>query len=71
MSERHEDQEHAVEPARPTLTVAQAQEVTAGLREAVDDVWRTVAVARRPGVVPLGPSSREAYCDAEFGISRA
>ncbi|GHB78163.1 hypothetical protein GCM10010377_80460 [Streptomyces viridiviolaceus] len=38
-----EDQEHSVEPARPPLTVARAREMTAGLREAMDDSgapWR-------------------------------
>ncbi|MER7540150.1 hypothetical protein ABTX77_36040 [Streptomyces sp. NPDC097704] len=37
VGEQHEDQEHVVEPARPPLTVARAQEMTAGLREAMDD----------------------------------
>ncbi|PIM72747.1 hypothetical protein CTU88_11285 [Streptomyces sp. JV178] len=79
MGEQHEDQEHAVEPARPPLTAARAREMTAGLREAIDDVRRSVAVlaarvrdAHAARVwTPLGHSSWEAYCDAEFGISRA
>ncbi|MFG2630374.1 hypothetical protein [Streptomyces sp. NPDC048473] len=32
------------EPARLTLTTVQAREMTAGLREAMDDVRRSVAV---------------------------
>lgn len=77
--EQHEDQEHGAEPARPPLTAAQAREMTAGLREAMDDVWRAVAVlasrvrdAHAARVwLPLGHSGWESYCDAEFGISRA
>lgn len=38
------DQEHVAEPARPPLTTEQAREVTAGLREAMDDVRRSVTV---------------------------
>uniref|UniRef100_UPI003F493FCF hypothetical protein n=1 Tax=Streptomyces achromogenes TaxID=67255 RepID=UPI003F493FCF len=79
MGEQHEDQEHGAEPARPTLTAARAREMTAGLRKAMDDVRRSVAVlaarvrdAHAARVwLPLGHSSWEAYCDAEFGISRA
>ncbi|MFH9677520.1 hypothetical protein ACH4L5_35365 [Streptomyces sp. NPDC017405] len=79
MGEQHEDQEHGAEPARPPLTAARAREVTAGLREAMDDVRRSVAVlAARVRDAhaariwrPLGHSSWESYCDAEFGISRA
>ncbi|MEW1725081.1 hypothetical protein [Streptomyces sp. NPDC093109] len=51
----------------------------AGLREAMDDVRRSVAVlaarvrdAHAARVwLPLGHSSWESYCRAEFGISRA
>ncbi|WP_406404204.1 hypothetical protein [Streptomyces uncialis] len=79
MGEHTEDQEHGAEPARPPLTAARAREMTAGLREAMDDVRRTVAVlvarvhdAHAARVwVPLGHPSWESYCDAEFGISRA
>ncbi|MEV5567910.1 hypothetical protein AB0L54_34405, partial [Streptomyces sp. NPDC052196] len=79
MGEHGEDQEHGAEPARPPLTVARAREMTAGLREAMDDVRRSVAVlaarvrdAHAARVwLPLGHSSWESYCDAEFGISRA
>ncbi|MBM4824032.1 MULTISPECIES: hypothetical protein [Streptomyces] len=53
--------------------------MTAGLREAMDDVRRSVAVlaarvhdAHAARVwVPLGHGSWESYCAAEFGISRA
>ncbi|MFF3733293.1 hypothetical protein ACFYXM_23985 [Streptomyces sp. NPDC002476] len=44
MGEHDQDQKHAVEPARPPLTAARAREITAGLREAMDDVRRSVAV---------------------------
>ncbi|OIJ85377.1 hypothetical protein BIV25_44210 [Streptomyces sp. MUSC 14] len=44
VGEQHEDQEHGVEPARPPLTAARAREMTAGLRAAMDDVRRSVAV---------------------------
>ncbi|MGW2602572.1 hypothetical protein [Streptomyces klenkii] len=79
MGEHTEDQEHGVEPARPPLSEAHAREMTAGLREAMDDVRRSVAVlaarvrdAHAARVwVPLGHSSWASYCDAEFGISRA
>ncbi|WP_229915661.1 hypothetical protein [Streptomyces filamentosus] len=79
MGEHDEDQEHGAEPARPPLTTAQAREMTAGLREAMDDVRRSVAAlaarvrdAHAARVwVPLGHSSWESYCAAEFGISRA
>ncbi|MCL3998222.1 hypothetical protein [Streptomyces lavenduligriseus] len=79
MGEQHEDQEHGAEPARPPLTVTRAREMTAGLREAMDDVRRCVAVlaarvrdAHAARVwLPLGHSSWESYCDADFGISRA
>lgn len=79
VGEHTEDQEHGVEPARPPLTAARAREITAGLREAMDDVRRTVAVlaarvhdAHAARVwLPLGHDSWESYCRAEFGISRA
>ncbi|WP_434435411.1 hypothetical protein [Streptomyces noursei] len=79
VGEQHEDQEHGAEPARPPLTEAHAREMTAGLREAMDDVRHSVAVlaARVRDAhaalvwVPLGHSSWESYCQAEFGISRA
>ncbi|MFJ4967104.1 hypothetical protein ACIP6P_32485 [Streptomyces sp. NPDC088729] len=79
VGEDNEDQEHAVEPARPPLSAARAREMTAGLREAMDDVRRSVAVlaarvrdAHAAKVwLPLGFTSWESYCDAEFGISRA
>ncbi|AVH61803.1 MULTISPECIES: hypothetical protein [Streptomyces] len=79
MGEHDEHQEHGVEPARPPLTAARAREMTAGLREAMDDVRRSVAVlaarvrdAHAARVwLPLGHGSWESYCDAEFGISRA
>ncbi|MFE1579335.1 hypothetical protein [Streptomyces fradiae] len=79
MGERDEDQEHGAEPARPPLTEARAREMTAGLREAMDDVRRSVAVlaarvrdAHAARVwVPLGHSSWESYCRAEFHIGRA
>ncbi|MFB7595225.1 hypothetical protein [Streptomyces sp. NPDC056160] len=79
MGEQHEDQEYGAEPARPLPTEARAREMTAGLREAMDDVRRSVAVlaarvcdAHAARIwLPLGHSSWESYCDAEFGISRA
>ncbi|MFJ9743136.1 hypothetical protein [Streptomyces sp. NPDC101166] len=79
VGERHEDQEQGAAPARPPLTAARAREMTAGLREAMDDVRRSVAVlaarvrdAHAARVwLPLGHSSWESYCEAEFGISRA
>ncbi|WP_461091576.1 hypothetical protein [Streptomyces incanus] len=71
MGEQHENQEHVAEPARPSLTVARAREMTAGLREAMDNVRRSVAVLAARVWVPLGHSSWESYCATEFGISRA
>ncbi|AYV26326.1 hypothetical protein EES41_06285 [Streptomyces sp. ADI95-16] len=79
MGERHEDQEHIVEPVRPPITAARAHEVTAGLREAMDDVRRSVemfaagSATRTPPAsrLPLGRSSWESYADSVFGISRA
>ncbi|MGW1189268.1 hypothetical protein [Streptomyces sp. NPDC002559] len=44
VAEQHEDQEHGVEPARPPLSEARVREMTAGLREAMDDVRHSVAV---------------------------
>lgn len=79
MSEHNDDQGEAAGPVRPPLDAAQARAMTAGLREAMDDVRRSVAVlaarvrdAHAARVwLPLGLSSWEAYCTAEFGISRA
>ncbi len=79
MGKHTADQEHDVEPARPPLTEARARGMTPGLREAMDDVRRSVAVLAGRGRdahaarvwLPLGHSSWESYCDAEFGISRA
>ncbi|MDX2521590.1 hypothetical protein PV355_41790 [Streptomyces stelliscabiei] len=79
MGEHDQDQDDVAEPARPLLSAVQAREVTAGLREAMDDVRRSVAVlaarvwdAHAARVwAPLGYPSWEAYCGAEFGISRA
>ncbi|WP_329538321.1 hypothetical protein OG568_59300 (plasmid) [Streptomyces sp. NBC_01450] len=79
MGEHDHDQGDVAEPARPPLNAAQAREVTAGLREAMDDVRRSVAVlairvrdAHAARVwTPLGHPSWEAYCETEFGISRA
>ncbi|MEU9396937.1 hypothetical protein AB0D86_43975 [Streptomyces sp. NPDC048324] len=79
MGEHYQHQGAVTEPAQPPLTAVQAREMTAGLREAMDDVRRSVAVlaarvrnAHAARVwVPLGQSSWEAYCETEFGISRA
>ncbi|WP_260334505.1 hypothetical protein [Streptomyces beigongshangae] len=79
VGEDNKDQEHSVEPARPPLSEVRARELAAGLREAMDDVRRSVAVlaarvrdAHAARVwLPLGHSNWESYCDAEFGISRA
>ncbi|EST17884.1 hypothetical protein [Streptomyces roseochromogenus] len=73
------DQDDVAEPAQPPLTTTQAREVTTRLREAMDDVRRSMAVlaarvrdAHAARVwLPLGYGTWEAYCDAEFGISRA
>ncbi|MER8159953.1 hypothetical protein [Streptomyces sp. NPDC094472] len=75
MGEQDEDQGEIARRA----TAARARAMTAGLREAMDDVRRTVAVlaarvrdAHAARVwLPLGYGSWEAYCDGEFGISRA
>ncbi|MDL5206391.1 hypothetical protein [Streptomyces sp. ALI-76-A] len=79
MGKHDQEQDDVAGPARPSLTTAQACQVTAGLREAMDDVRRSVAVlaarvrdAHAVRVwVPLGYGSWEAYCAAEFGVSRA
>lgn len=79
VGEDNEGQEHGVEPARRPLSEARDRELTTGLREAMDDVRRSVAVlaarvrdAHAARVcVPRGHSSWESYCRAEFGISRA
>ncbi|MEU2578856.1 hypothetical protein ACIP3B_36450 [Streptomyces anulatus] len=79
MGQHNEDQEHGAQPARPPLTAARAREMTTGLRAAMDDVRRSVAVlaarvraAHAARVwLPLGHSSWESYCGTEFGISRA
>ncbi|XDO64585.1 hypothetical protein HEP84_58365 [Streptomyces sp. RLB1-33] len=79
MGEHDHGQDDATEPARPPLSATQARELTNGLREAMDDVRRSVAVlaarvrdAHAARVwLPLGHPTWEAYCDAEFGISRA
>ncbi|MEU7428363.1 hypothetical protein [Streptomyces sp. NPDC040750] len=52
MGEHNEDQEYSSEPARPQLTMARARELTAGLREAMDDVRRSVAVLAAPRTAP-------------------
>lgn len=78
MGEQNKNQEHVADPARPPLTVARAHEMTAGLREVMDDVRRSVAVlaarvrdAHAARVwMPLAHPSWESYCAAEFGISR-
>lgn len=79
MGEHNEDEDDVAEPARPTLTTTQARDMTAGLRAAMDDVRRSVAVlaarvrdahAARVWLL-LGHSSWESYCAAEFSISRA
>ncbi|MFI6731145.1 hypothetical protein [Streptomyces atratus] len=78
-TEHNGDQEHVAEPARPPLTAARAREMTTGLREAMDDVRRSVAVlaarvrdAHAARVwTPLGYDDWASFCDAEFGISRA
>ncbi|MFF1511828.1 hypothetical protein [Streptomyces sp. NPDC058326] len=79
MGEHDEDQDPGAEPARTPLTAARARKMTAGLREAMDDVRRSVAVlaaqvrdAHAAHVwQPLGHASWESYCEAEFDISRA
>jgi len=76
---QHEDQEHGIEPMRSSLTADRARQMTAHLREAMDDVGRSVAVlaarvrqAHAARVwIPLGHRSWASYCTAEFGISRA
>ncbi|MFE6462373.1 hypothetical protein ACFVP0_33620 [Streptomyces cinereoruber] len=71
------DQDGGAGPA--PLTTAEARKVTAGLREALDDVRRSVAVLAARVLaahaarawIPLGHGSWTAYCGVEFGISRA
>uniref|UniRef100_UPI001FCC30C5 hypothetical protein n=1 Tax=Streptomyces monomycini TaxID=371720 RepID=UPI001FCC30C5 len=79
MSNHDQDHERGAEPARPPLTAARAREMTIWMREAMDDVRRSVAVladrvrdAHAARVwVPLGHRTWESFCRAEFGISRA
>ncbi|MFF4795381.1 hypothetical protein ACFY2M_37980 [Streptomyces sp. NPDC001276] len=57
MGEHGQGQDDVTEPVRPELAAARAREMTAGLREAMDDVRRSVRpwprswpwVAERPG----------------------
>ncbi|WP_461006488.1 hypothetical protein [Streptomyces capparidis] len=44
MGEHDEDRGDVAAPARPPLDAARARAMTAGLREAMDDVRRSVAV---------------------------
>ncbi|MCX4784496.1 hypothetical protein [Streptomyces sp. NBC_01264] len=79
MGEQDQAEDDVAELERPPLTGARARAVTAGLREAMDDVRRTVAVlavrvrdAHAARVwLALSHPSWEAYCVGEFGISRA
>ncbi|MFI2433621.1 hypothetical protein [Streptomyces sp. NPDC018693] len=71
MGEHDQDQDRVTEPARSPLTTAQARKMTAGLREAMDDVRRSLAVLAARVWHPLGHRRWASYCDAEFGISRA
>ncbi|WP_405691219.1 hypothetical protein [Streptomyces sp. NBC_00057] len=79
MGEHDEDQGDVARPVPAPLDAVRAREMTAGIRAAMDDVRRSVAVlaarvrdAHAARVrTPLGYSSWEAYCAAEFGISRA
>ncbi|WP_407842061.1 hypothetical protein ACE1OC_42675 (plasmid) [Streptomyces sp. DSM 116496] len=79
MGEQDQAEDDVAELVRPSLTGAQARVVTAGLREAVDDVRRPVAVlahrVRDAHVArvwfALSHPSWEAYCAGEFGISCA
>lgn len=72
------DQDQDVVAGQP-LSAAQAREVTAGLRTAMDGVRRSVArlAARVRDAhavrvwVPLRYASWESYCGTEFGLSRA
>lgn len=76
MGEHDQDQDVV---AGPPLSAAQAREVTAGLRAAMDGVRRSVALlaarvrdAHSARVwVPLGYGSWGTYCGTEFGMSRA
>ncbi|MEU9791108.1 hypothetical protein AB0E27_10795 [Streptomyces sparsogenes] len=69
------DQDHGqddvVEPARPPLSAVQSREVTAGLRGAMDDVRRSMAVLAARVWLPLSHGSWATCCEAEFSISRA
>ncbi|MFE7431293.1 hypothetical protein, partial [Streptomyces sp. NPDC057545] len=66
-------------PVLPPLSAERARVVTAGLREALEDVRRAVGVLAARVLAahaarvwaPLGYPSWAAYCAAEFGISRA
>ncbi|MFD4833239.1 hypothetical protein ACFWPV_25780 [Streptomyces uncialis] len=71
MGEHNKDRDDVAEPARPPLSTTQAREMTAGLREAMDDVRRTVAVLAARVWLLLGHSSWESYCDAESSASAA
>lgn len=72
VGEDNEDQDAVAEPAPVLMDAARARAVTARLREAMDDVRRTVAVlatrVRNAHTardwVPLGYPSWKAYCDA-------
>ncbi|MET9954411.1 hypothetical protein ABZ135_23105 [Streptomyces sp. NPDC006339] len=59
MGEHGEDQEHSAELARPPLTAARARELTAGLREAIDDA--------RPSVAVLATRVRDAHAVGTIG----
>jgi hypothetical protein len=79
VGEQNEDREHVADPVRPLLSAARAREVTARLREAMDDVRRSVAVlaarvrdAHAARVwAPLGYNDWASFCETAFGISRA
>ncbi|MCX4869724.1 hypothetical protein OIC43_45990 (plasmid) [Streptomyces sp. NBC_00825] len=79
MGERDVEQGESAVPAPVPLDAAGARVVTAGLREAMDDVRRSVGVlaarvrdAHAARVwAPLGHASWAKYCAGEFGISRA
>ncbi|WP_189327802.1 hypothetical protein [Streptomyces flaveus] len=44
MGEHDQDQDAVAEPAQPPLDATRARAITTGLREAMDDIRRTVAV---------------------------
>ncbi|MGW6706129.1 hypothetical protein ACWGDE_14725 [Streptomyces sp. NPDC054956] len=79
MGTHDQDQDDVADQVGTLLSVAGAQKVTEGLREAMEDVQRSVAVlaARVRGAhtarvwVPLRYTSWESYCGTEFGMSRA